>query len=98
MKGKDDSGIGQPVDVICQHCRDGTIIPMRVRLKDEEGMLQSYSIKGYRKVDGGGFSMPDGVYISMMILAYECKITSFDRERMIRLYYRSPFKGWIMTV
>lgn len=34
MKGKDDSGIGQPVDVICQHCRDGTIIPMRVRLKD----------------------------------------------------------------
>ena len=53
MKGKDDSGIGQSVDVICQHCRDGTIIPMRVRLKDEEGMLQSYTIKGYRKVDGG---------------------------------------------
>ena len=89
---------GQPVDVICQHCRDGTIIPMKVRMKDEEGMLQSYTIHAFKKIKGGGFTMPDGIFISAMTLSYECKIVTFGKERLIRLYYKSPFKGWIMTV
>ena len=37
-----------PVDVICQHSRDGSLIPIRVRVVDEEGEFQSYTIKGYK--------------------------------------------------
>ncbi|MBR1508952.1 MAG: hypothetical protein IJ619_13220 [Eubacterium sp.] len=30
------------VDVICQHNKDGSMIPMRVRLTDEDGAVQTY--------------------------------------------------------
>ena len=35
----------QLVDVICQHNKDGSMIPMRVRLTDEDGAVQTYTIK-----------------------------------------------------
>lgn len=35
------------IDLICQHTMDGKIIPMRMRLRDEDGELQEYTIKGY---------------------------------------------------
>ncbi len=37
----------QLVDVICQHNKDGSMIPMRVRLTDEVGAIQTYTIKNY---------------------------------------------------
>ena len=37
--------VPQPVDVICQQNRDGTMIPLRVRLTDEEGAIQTKSWK-----------------------------------------------------
>ncbi len=33
----------QLVDVICQHNKDGSMIPMRVRLTDEDGAVQTYT-------------------------------------------------------
>ena len=33
----------QLVDVICQHNKDGSMIPMRVRLTDEDGAVQTLS-------------------------------------------------------
>lgn len=42
------------MDLICQHCTDGTIIPLRFRVADEEGVLQEFSVKGYKdKTEGG---------------------------------------------
>ena len=38
----------QKIDVICQHTKEGDIIPLRIRLVDEDGMLQTYNIKSYK--------------------------------------------------
>jgi len=34
----------QPIDVICQHNKDGEIIPMRLRLCDDDGDNQTNNI------------------------------------------------------
>ena len=37
------------LDVICQFKKDGTIIPLKIRLQDEDGEYQSYMVKSYRQ-------------------------------------------------
>ena len=37
MREKDNNKI----DVMCTHTMDGKIIPMKIRLKDEDGMYQN---------------------------------------------------------
>ncbi|MBO7387621.1 MAG: hypothetical protein J6Z09_10555 [Lachnospiraceae bacterium] len=88
----------RPVDVICQHSRDGTISPMRIRMVDDDGEYQTYTIKGFRDMSHQGTKeMPDGVYISDRTLVYECNIMTFGRQRMIRLYYEPTSTAWKMT-
>ena len=38
----------QPIDVICQHNKDGEIIPMRLRLCDDDGEPHAFTIKSYK--------------------------------------------------
>ena len=86
------------VDVICQHSRDGSIIPIRIRTVDEDGEMQSYTIKGYKDLSHQGTrSMPDGMYVTDKTLVYECNIAVFGRNRMIRLYYEPSGTVWKMT-
>ena len=78
----------QLVDVICQHNKDGSMIPMRVRLTDEDGAVQTYTIKSYEDLSHQGTrTMPDGMYVSDRTFVYECQVQAFGRYRMIRLYY-----------
>ena len=50
------------VDVICQHSRDGEVIPLRIRVCDEEGELHAYTIKGYKDLSGrGAYTTRDGI-------------------------------------
>ena len=87
-----------PVDVICQHSRDGSLIPIRVRVVDEEGEFQSYTIKGYKDISHQGTrTMPDGIYVSNNTYIFECQITVFGRPKMIRLYYEPGHTIWRMT-
>ena len=86
------------VDVICQHSRDGTISPIRIRMVDDDGEYQTYTIKGFRDMSHQGTKeMPDGVFISDRTLVYECNIMTFGRQRMIRLYYEPASTAWKMT-
>ena len=41
-------------DVICLHTKDGNVVPLRIRVADEDGLLQAYSIKEYRDVSHQG--------------------------------------------
>ena len=76
------------VDVICQHSKDGRIMPIKVRVKDEDGEYQIYSIKNFREVPKqGAYTTIDGKYISNSVTVFECQIVSFGRKRQIRLYY-----------
>lgn len=88
----------QIVDVICQHSRDGTIIPMRVRVVDADGDFQTYTIKSYRELSHQGTrEMPDGVFVTNNTLVYECDIYNFGMKQIIRLYYEPSGTIWKMT-
>ncbi|MCR5144092.1 MAG: hypothetical protein K6B67_02140 [Lachnospiraceae bacterium] len=86
------------VDVICQHSKDGTIIPMRVRLTDEDGIYQAYTIKQYRELSKrGAYTTPDGFYVCNDVLVFECKIIVFGQSKSIRLYYNTKQTVWMMS-
>lgn len=89
----------KPVDVICQHSRDGSLIPLRVRVCDEEGQLQTYKIHQYKDQSHRGTrENPDGVYVTNNTFVFECIITVFGQKRVIRLYYEPGGTIWKMTV
>ena len=89
----------QLVDVICQHNKDGSMIPMRVRLTDEDGAVQTYTIKNYEDLSHQGTrAMPDGMYVTDRTFVYECRVQAFGSYRMIRLYYEPSGTVWKMTV
>ena len=86
------------VDVICLHTREGKIKPMRIRLIDEDGLPQSFDIKGVLDHSHPiSQTMPDGMYVTDETLIFECKISVLNRERIIMLYYNRRDDGWIMT-
>lgn len=87
-----------PVDVICQHTKDGALIPMRLRMRDEEGVYQIYNIKEYKDVSHRGTrTLPDGVFITNNTFAFECRILVFGVKKLIRLYYDPHSTVWHMT-
>lgn len=89
----------QLVDVICQHNKNGSMIPMRVQLVDEDGASQTYTIKNYEDLSHTGCrTMPDGMYVTDQTFIYECQVQAFGRYKMIWLYYEPSGTVWKMTV
>lgn len=83
------------VDVICQHTREGNMIPIKVRIQDEEGEYQTYVVKGYKDLSHkGSYTMPNGVAATSSIFPFDCKINVFDSEKIIHLYYNSHEHIW----
>ena len=87
-----------PIDVICMHSRDREIVPIRIRVMDEEGLYQSFTIKEYRELSHQGtYTRPDGMYVTNETLIYECKINIFGKTKLICLYYEPTRIVWKMT-
>ena len=85
----------EELDVICQHKSDGTIIPLRIRIKDEEGEYQTYTIKGYKDLSyKGAYQMPNGVTVTNDMLSYECMIHVFGRPQRLWLLYSLTRNQW----
>ncbi len=86
------------VDVICQHSKDGRIIPMRIRIQDDDGMLQSYTIKGYKEL-----SRPEEHLTCYGTLAHSsnwiflCRIQILNTYKNIELLYNSINNLWKIT-
>ncbi len=90
----------QEVEVLALHKKDGKIIPVRVRMIDENGEPQEFKIKQYKDVSGlGARAMPDGMHICDSLCAYECYIEVNGMRRLIRLYYHPDARNghWTMT-
>lgn len=86
-------------DVICQHKKDGTIIPLKLRIEDEDGELQSYSIRSYRPVSlGGKVLLPNEVTVARPIWRYECKLCIWGKEKIINLFYHLNEKVWYVEM
>ncbi len=77
----------KPTEVITQFTPEGKIIPIRIRLQDDDGAYQTYSIKGYKEL-----THYDCVF------TYACKISVFDKIRIIKLIYQSHDCKWYTRV
>lgn len=85
---------GENLDVICQCCHDGKIVPIRIRVT-EDGQNHTYTIKEYKQVTvDGAYTTPDGVYVTSGILIFECHILVFGRTKTVRLYFDRNKTEW----
>lgn len=88
----------QYIDVICQHCKNGKIIPMRIRLVDEDGERQTYTIKSYRDLTYYGDSSKNDLLVTPYhIRSFSCKILVWGTEKDIQLSYNTNEQRWRVT-
>ena len=85
------------LDVICEFTKNDEIIPMRIRVADDDGQLHTYNIKAYKNLSGrGAYTTPDGIYVTNDTLVFICKIEIFGMEQLVRLYYSISKSRWRM--
>ena len=86
------------IDMICEHRKDGTIVPIKFRVTDDDGLLQEYKVRSYRDLSHkGSFEMPNGVIATSNIFPFECKIDCFGREKILILYYNCNEHVWTLA-
>ena len=87
------------VDVICEHKSDGSVVPMRFRLMNEDGDLDAYTVKGYREIrNKTAYTTQDGIYVCGMDMVFECRIILDDTYRTVRLYFNKEKLRWKAAV
>lgn len=59
---------------ICQHNIDGSIIPIKFRLMDEDGVYKEYSIRGYRDTSKEG------------LICFDCSVVINGAAQVVRIY------------
>lgn len=89
------SGIGdgnmkedQKIDVICLFQKDGSLIPLKVKIKDENGEYQTYKVMGYKEVLEGELSST----FSMSV--FDIKIEVYGVLKVIRICFSVNERTW----
>lgn len=82
------------IDVICQHCKDGSIIPMKIRVQDDEQVNNVYMIKSYTELSSDKVMLPNESIVTTNILRFDCKIEVFGMVKSIRLHYNKSQVKW----
>lgn len=83
------------IDVICQHTKDGNIIPLRIRILDEDGIYQTFNIKGYKELSSPGrYTSPYGTIVHSNTWSFLCKIQVLNVQRQVELFYNSSDNLW----
>ena len=78
------------IDVICQIKSDGTVIPLKFRLRNEDGIYETYTISSYKPLPKkGAYTTNDGLYVCNQTDVFECRVHLMGLERTVRLYYNS---------
>ena len=88
------------IDMICRHMADGAMIPLKIRMLDDDGAYQEYKVKAYKDLRYKGVpldQMDPGKVHTSGIYPFEIKIESFGRERMLRIFYNSYEHTWKLT-
>ena len=76
---------------------DGTIIPLKIRITDEDGEYQVYNIKSYKDVSNRtAYTMPNGASVAPAnhLWKFECKICAFNTLKRIQLFYNANENSW----
>ena len=83
-------------DIIAEFTRDGDIIPLRIRVEDDDGELHPYTVKGYKPIySGETYLTPEGIYVTNQILSFECSIIVFDQTKYVKLYFDTTKSEWM---
>ena len=80
----------QSLDVIAQFNKDGSIIPLKIRLYDEDGELQSYRVKSVRQRYVNSTGAPTDYHI----VIFDCKINAFGHDRIVSISYSYADRLW----
>ena len=87
------------IDVICQHKANGDIIPLRFRLKNEDGEYAVYKISGYRNyAHPGVYNTPDGIMVTGNVYVFECTVVILDYKKVVRLYFDRGTCRWRLAI
>lgn len=62
------------IDLICQHTMDGKVIPLKIRIRDEDGELQEYLVKSYRDTS------------EFYCTSFDCNIVVLGIMKTIRIF------------
>lgn len=82
-------------DVICQYTRDGRIIPLRVRLQDDDGMYQTYTIKSYKELShAGSYKTPYGTISHSSNWNFLCRVQILDKLITMELFFNGSDNLW----
>ncbi len=74
------------------------MIPLRLRIQDEEGEFHAYTVKGYRDLSHKGkYTMPNGVIATSEIFPFECRINVFGAVKVVSIYYNSTENVWRLS-
>ena len=83
------------IDVICQHTRESKIIPLRIRLQDEDGEFHTYNIKEYKDTSPTNcYTLSNGMMVSRGTWSFDAKIAVFGNLKNIRLFYHLADNKW----
>lgn len=67
----------------------------QIRIQDEGGSYQTYSVKGYKRVNAiGKVTLPNEVTVSSHIKYFQCKLNLFGKEKIIGLSYNFYQQEW----
>lgn len=87
--------MNRPAEVICQHCLDGKVMPIKVRITDENGERQQFLIKAYKELEVGTGSTEGGrIPATASLHRYDCKIAILDKMTDLTLYYNATSGRW----
>ncbi len=93
------SRIIEKLDVICEHKADGSVIPLRFRIMNDDGEYEAYTIKGYRQVFRKDvYTTPDGVTVCSRDKVFECRVIILDMYRTVRLYFDTNNCSWRIAI
>lgn len=85
----------QFVDVICQYTKRGDMFPIRLRIQDEDGMFQTYTIKGYKQLSHPGtYTSPYGTLAHANAWRFLCRIQVLDSQKTVELFFNSTDNLW----
>lgn len=82
------------IDVICQNNKDGTIIPIKIRVQDEEGQYHVYVILSFKELSTESAKLPSEVIVTTNIKRFACEINVFGCKKKIVLHYDKAKTTW----
>lgn len=83
------------VDVICQYTKDGQLIPLRIKIKDEDGMYQTFTIKRYKELShAGNHTTPYGTINHSLHWNFLCQVQVLNKLINIELFFNGNDHLW----